>query len=123
MLGGYTIKYLVANLGDLLHAPLGVNGADSEAYFASFYQDQVESTVYTVIFVLLIIFIIAMGIRGGIERFSTVATPALFIMMLIVIARAVTLPGAMEGVKFMLVPDWKLFTPKGIINTISSAGG
>ena len=123
MLGGYTIKYLVANLGDLLHAPWGVNNADSGEYFTLFYQDQLESTVYTIIFILLIVFIIAMGIRGGIERFSSVATPALFIMMIIVIARAVTLPGAMEGVRFMLVPDWKLFTPKGIINALSSAGG
>ncbi len=123
MLGGYTIKYLVANLGDLFHVPWGVNNADSGEYFTLFYQDQLESTVYTIMFILLIVFIIAMGIRGGIERFSSVATPALFIMMIIVIARAVTLPGAMEGVRFMLVPDWKLFTPKGIINTVSSAGG
>ena len=123
MLGGYTIKYLVANLGDLFHVPWGVNNADSGEYFTLFYQDQLESTVNTIMFILLIVFIIAMGIRGGIERFSSVATPALFIMMIIVIARAVTLPGAMEGVRFMLVPDWKLFTPKGIINTVSSAGG
>lgn len=123
MLGGYTIKYLVANLGDLFHAPWGVAGADSAEYFTAFYTSQLESTVYTVIFISLIIFIIAMGIRGGIEKFSSVATPALFIMLLIVIARAVTLPGAMEGVKFMLVPDLSLFTPKGIVNVLASAGG
>lgn len=44
-------------------------------------------------------------------------------MLLIVIARAVTLPGASEGLKFMLVPDWSLFTPKGVLNVLASAGG
>lgn len=122
MLGGYTIKYMVANLGDLFHAPFGVNGMDSAEFFSSFYMNQLESSVYTAIFILLIIFIIAMGIQSGIERFSSVATPALFIMLLIVIARSVTLPGASEGLRFMLVPDWSLFTPKGILNALSSAG-
>lgn len=123
MLGGYTIKYLVANLGDLFGASWGVNGTDSAEYFTGFYTNQLECTVYTAIFICLIIFIIAMGIRNGIEKFSSVATPALFVMLLIIIARAVTLPGAMAGVEFMLVPDWTLFTPKGIVNVLASAGG
>ena len=123
MLGGYTVKYMVANLGDLIHAPWGVHGMESGEYFTMFYTNQYESAIYTVLFICLIIFIIAMGIENGIEKFSSIATPALFIMLLMVIARAVTLPGAMEGVKFMLVPDWKLFTPKGIVNVLASAGG
>ena len=123
MLGGYTIKYMVANLGDFINASWGINGADSAEFFTVFYTDPLESAFYTAIFICLIIFIIAMGIRNGIEKFSSVATPALFVMLIIIIARAVTLPGAIEGVKFMLVPDWSLFTPKGIVNVIASAGG
>ncbi len=123
MLGGYTIKYMVANLGDLFGAGWGVHGAESADYFTAFYTNQFESAIYTAIFICLIVFIIAMGIVNGIERFSSVATPTLFVMLLIVIARAVTLPGAAEGIKFMLVPDLSLFTPKGIINVLASAGG
>lgn len=123
MLGGYTIKYMVANIGDIFHASWGVNGQDSGEFFTAFYTNQFESTLYTVIFICLITLIIAMGVESGIEKFSSVATPALFVMLLIVIARAVTLPGASEGLKFMLVPDWSLFTPKGIINVLASAGG
>lgn len=123
MLGGYTIKYMIANLGDVFHAPWGVCGAESSEFFTAFYTNQYESAIYTVVFICLILFIIAMGIKNGIEKFSSVATPALFVMLLIVIARAVTLPGALEGVRFMLVPDWSLFTPRGIINVLASAGG
>lgn len=123
MLGGYTIKYMVANLGDLFHASFGVNGMDSGEFFTAFYTSQMESAVYTALFIILITFIIAMGVQSGIEKFSSVATPALFVMLLIVIARAVTLPGASEGLKFMLVPDWSLFTPKGVLNVLASAGG
>ena len=53
MLGGYCIKYAIANLGDLFGASWGVNGADSGEYFAGFYTDQFQTVLFTVIFILL----------------------------------------------------------------------
>lgn len=123
MLGGITTKYMVANLGDIFGASWGVNGGNSEEFFTAFYQNQFECSLYTIIFIAIITAIIAFGVEGGIEKFSVVAMPALFIMLLIVIVRSVTLPGASEGLKFMLVPDMSLFTPKGIVNVLASAGG
>ncbi len=46
--------------------------------------------------------VILKGVRRGIERVSTVVTPILFVTLLIVIVRSVTLPGAGEGVRWLL---------------------
>lgn len=46
------------------------------------------------------------GISGGIEKFNKVGMPALFVMLVIVIIRSLTLDGAVEGLKFMFVPGY-----------------
>lgn len=49
MLGGYCLKYAIANLGDLFGASWGVGGADSGAYFEGFFTDQAQTSIYTLI--------------------------------------------------------------------------
>ena len=123
VLGGYCMKYMVANFGDIFHTSWGVNGADSAAYFASFYSDQVQSVIYTVIFLALSVFVVAKGVSSGIEKVSTIAMPALFVMLLIVIIRACTLPGAGAGLEYVFKPNFEVFTGKGWISVLASAGG
>jgi NSS family neurotransmitter:Na+ symporter len=50
-------------------------------------------------------FVIHLGVRKGIESISRIVMPLVFVSLLVVIARSVTLPGAMEGVRFFLLPD------------------
>ena len=123
MLGGYCIKYAVANLGDLFGAGWGVGGMDSSEFFAGFTSDMLETSVYSLIFVTLTVVIVLKGVSGGIEKFNSVAMPALFVMLVIVIIRSVTLPGASEGLAFMFKPDWSVFEGNGWISVLSVAGG
>lgn len=123
MLGGYCIKYAIANLGDLFNASWGVNGADSATYFSTFYGDQIQTSVMSLIFVLLTILIVKGGVSGGIEKFSKFAMPALFFMLLIVIIRSVTLDGAGAGLSFMFKPNFEVFKGTGWISVLASAGG
>lgn len=123
MLGGYCIKYALANLGDLFGAGWGVGDADSGAYFTDFYTDQLQTVIYSVIFVLLTTLIVRAGVSGGIEKFTKIAMPALFFMLLIVIIRSVTLPGASEGLAFMFKPNWEVFEGSGFISVLAAAGG
>lgn len=123
MLGGYCIKYAVANLGDLFNAGWGVGGEDSANFFTSFYTNQFESSIFTIIFVVLTVLIVRGGVSGGIEKFTKVAMPALFVMLVIVIIRSVTLPGASEGLAFMFKPNWDVFKGSGFISVLASAGG
>lgn len=123
MLGGYCIKYAVANLGDLFGASWGVGGMDSGEYFGAFTSDMVQTVIFSLIFVLLTVIIVRNGVSGGIEIFTSIAMPALFVMLVIVIIRSVTLPGASEGLAFMFKPNWEAFQGAGWIRVLAVAGG
>lgn len=116
--GGWVLKYIVAYLTDsaavfadpkgYFFNVLGVNGLPFEAAF-----------IYPLIFIFVCMFIIFKGVEGGIEKVNKVLMPGLFVLLIILTVRSVTLPGAMEGVKYLIVPD---FT-KVNINTFMSALG
>ena len=127
-LGGYCIKYVVLNVGDLFGASFGSNGLDGAGVFGAFMGNQMEAVIYGLIFVLLTMIIVMGGIGGGIEKVCSVGMPALFIILLICIIRACTLPGAVDGLKYMFVPGWAL--ENGVIkkapdflSVLSTAGG
>ena len=127
-LGGYCIKYVVLNVGDLFGASFGSNGLDGAGVFGAFMGNQMEAVIYGLIFVLLTMIIVMGGIGGGIEKVCSVGMPALFIILLICILRACTLPGAVDGLKYMFVPGWAL--ENGVIkkapdflSVLSTAGG
>lgn len=122
-LGGYCIKYMVANFGDIFGASWGVGGQDSTTYFSNLTADSVQSIGWTVFFLLLTIVIVSFGIEQGIEKFSKVAMPALFFMLIIVIIRSLTLPGAMGGIEFLFKPNFEVLKGLGWINVLASAGG
>lgn len=122
VLGGYCIKYIVLNFGDLINAGFGSGALDGNGVFTELLINQFESVMYTVIFMILTCIIVVGGVSGGIEKFSKVAMPALFVSLVIVIIRSVTLPGAAEGLKFMFAPN---FAPleKDFFGVLGTAGG
>ncbi|MEA5143772.1 MAG: sodium-dependent transporter [Oscillibacter sp.] len=127
-LGGYCIKYVVLNFGNLFHAGFGSNGLDGNAIFGNLMTNQAESVIYGLIFVVLTLVIVMGGIGGGIEKFCSIGMPALFFMLIIVIVRSVTLPGAVEGLKFMFVPGYAVSAgivekAPNFLKVLSTAGG
>ena len=127
-LGGYCIKYVVVNVGDLFGAGFGSNGLTGGEVFGAFMGSPVESIIYGLIFVAITMVIVMGGIGGGIEKVCSIGMPCLFVALLICIIRALTLPGAMDGLKYMFVPGWAV--ANGVIaeapsffNVLSTAGG
>ena len=127
-LGGYCIKYVVLNVGNLFGAGFGSNGLNGAEVFGAFMGNQMEAVIYGLIFVLLTMLIVMGGVGGGIEKVCSVGMPALFVILLICIIRACTLPGAVDGLKYMFVPGWAL--EHGVIDkapdlltVLSTAGG
>ena len=137
-LGGYCIKYVVVNVGDLFGASFGsaafaevaaANGTSLGAeVFNAFMGNPTEAIIYGLIFVALTMLIVMGGVSGGIEKVCSVGMPALFVMLLICIVRACTLPDAVNGLKYMFVPGWAV--ANGIIEeapnfltVLSTAGG
>ena len=127
-LGGYCIKYVVLNVGNLFGAGFGSNGLNGAEVFGAFMGNQMEAVIYGLIFVVITMLIVMGGVGGGIEKVCSVGMPALFIILLICIIRACTLPGAVDGLKYMFVPGWAL--EHGVIDkapdlltVLSTAGG
>ena len=127
-LGGYCIKYVVLNVGDLFGAGFGSNGLTGGEVFGAFMGSPVESIIYGLIFVAITMVIVMGGIGGGIEKVCSIGMPCLFVALIICIIRAVTLPGAVDGLKYMFVPGWAV--ANGVIaeapsffNVLSTAGG
>ena len=127
-LGGYCIKYTVLNVGDLFHASFGSNGLSGADVFNNFIGNPGEAIIYGLIFVALTMLIVLGGVGGGIEKVCSVGMPALFVALLICIIRACTLPGAVNGLKYMFVPGWAV--ANGVIEeapdfltVLATAGG
>ena len=89
-LGGYCLKYVVLNIGNLTGAAFGSNGLSGSEVFGSFLTSQGEGVIYGLIFVVLTMVIVMGGVAGGIEKFCGIGMPALFFMLLICIVRACT---------------------------------
>ncbi|MDO5301383.1 MAG: sodium-dependent transporter [Tissierellia bacterium] len=120
--GGYIIKYFLINLGDFLNLGFGLQGMDSGAFFEQFMSSGLEPLIYTYIFLFATFLIVVRGISGGIERFSNFAMPALFVMLLVVVFRANTLPGAREGLAFIFKPNFEVFKGMGWLSVLGNAG-
>ena len=127
-LGGYCIKYVVLNVGNLFGTGFGSNGMNGGDVFGAFLTNQSEGVIYGLIFVVLTMLIVMGGVSGGIEKFCGIGMPALFVMLLICIIRACTLPGAVNGLKYMFVPGWAV--ANGVIEeapdfltVLATAGG
>ena len=127
-LGGYCIKYVVLNVGNLFNAGFGSNGMSGGDVFGGFLLNQGEGIIYGLIFVILTMLIVMGGVGGGIEKFCGIGMPALFVMLLICIIRACTLPGAVNGLKYMFIPGWAVANgvikeAPSIFEVLSTAGG
>ena len=127
-LGGYCLKYVTLNVGNLFHAGFGTGTLDGAGVFDALMANQGECVIYGLLFVAITMIIVMGGVGGGIEKVCSVGMPALFILLIISIIRACTLDGAVEGLKYMFVPGWAL--DNGIIkeapsffSVLSTAGG
>ncbi|MCI8868768.1 MAG: sodium-dependent transporter, partial [Anaerotignum sp.] len=102
--GGWTIKYIIAYIVEAKTVY-----ADPMAYFLNMLgangMPLQGAIIYPLIFLLLTAFIISRGVAEGIEKMSKVLMPLLFVLLIGLMVRACTLPGADEGLKYMLTFD------------------
>ena len=104
VLGGYCIEYMALNLSNLAFAGAEVmTGAD---LFGAMLTNQFGCVMFTLLFMIICYLINRGGVSGGIEKFNKIGMPALFVMLVIIIVRSLTMEGAMEGLKFMFVPGY-----------------
>lgn len=75
-------------------------------------------TLYTIVFVLLNFIVLIRGVSDGIEKTAKILMPLLFICLIGIVIRNLTLAGASEGIRFYLEPDFSKITTKLFIEVL-----
>lgn len=97
---GWILKYFMLSVTGQLAT------VDTETYFDSFVGTS-ASVPWLLLSVLLTLGVVAAGISKGIERLNKIIMPLLLLIFVVLIVRSVSLPGAMEGVEYLLQPRWE----------------
>ena len=126
VLGGYCIYYVIINL-------IGIfGGMPDSSSFGAMITNRWLSIGITLLFFVICWAINRGGVAGGIEKFNKIGMPALFVMLVIIIVKALTMPHAVEGLKFMFVPGYAtkvtefgqfVESTPGVLSILATAGG
>jgi NSS family neurotransmitter:Na+ symporter len=112
---GYILAYAFKTAGGTFSR---LPSSDMADYFSRFTANRLEVVAWTLLTVLLLVFILRRGLRKGVERANNLMLPALFLILVILVIRAVTLPGVSKGLAFYLKPDISKFTWEGAVAAI-----
>ena len=80
-----------------------------------------RNLIFTALFMVLTMSIIARGVTAGIERWSTRLMPMMLLLFVVLIIYVLTQPGATEGLKLYLVPDFSQIKPDLILSAMGQA--
>ncbi len=109
VIAGWTVGYIFKML------------AGQPGGFNTFIADPVLVLLLLALFIFITAFIVHGGVSGGIERWSKILMPFLFLLMLAIIIYAVSLKGASEGLEFYLKPDFSKITGKVLLAAMGQA--
>ena len=104
VIGGWVCKYLF----EYIRSDAATVASDS--FFVDFISDGSKSEFWFIVFAVLVLGVIFMGVENGIERVSKLMMPVLVVLALIICVYSVTRPGALEGVKFLFIPNVQNFS-------------
>ena len=109
VIAGWTLGYFIKTISGSFSQAL--TAENSEALFNSFVGN--PQIVVSLLFAFIAItgFVVAGGVSSGIERWSKILMPVLFVLLILLTLRSVTLPGAVKGLEFYLKPDFAKLTP------------
>lgn len=118
VVGGWVLKYIGVYFRG---AHFGSGGNAYQDYFMNFITNPWEPLVWDLVFLAVCVFVVVKGVSEGIERVSKVLMPGLFLLLIGIAIRSVTLPGASEGLKFMLHVDPKDFNGNTFVAALGQA--
>lgn len=117
---GWMISYLFHTIkGDLS----GLNPEQIGGFFNNLLANPVEVIFWMVLTVIIGFTICIAGLQNGVERITKFMMSGLFVIMIILVVRAVTLDGAEKGIIFYLKPDFKSMAANGLGEAIYAAMG
>lgn len=119
VIGGWSVEYLLKS------CTFSFSGGVSQSSMSTVFSDFVTSTwtplICHTIFLLVTTLIVAAGVKGGIENFSKIMMPMLFVIVIAIAVYSLTLPGAGKGVDYLFNPDFSKITGKAVAAALGQA--
>lgn len=115
---GWMVAYLVKMItGEFV----GASTVQIQAIYSSFTSNMPQVVFYTILVTILLGIIVTRGLKDGIEKYCKVLMPALFVLLIVLAVKSLLLPGAMEGVKWYLTPDFSKINGQVILAALGQA--
>lgn len=117
VVGGWSIEYLAKAL------TFSFTGTDAqlEGMFGEFISSPWAPLAAHTVFLALCAAIVVLGVKSGIEKFSNISIPVLFLMVLIIMVYSISLPGAEAGVEYLVRPDFKSLGASGVLSAMGQS--
>ena len=119
VIGGWSVDYLLKSV------TFSFTGGESQSAMATMFSDMVSSTWAPLLahtgFLLATMLIVVVGIKDGIEKFSKVMMPLLFVIVIAIAIYSVTLPGAKAGLDYLFNPDFSKINGEAIAAALGQA--
>lgn len=109
VIGGWVSKYLAVFVSG------GIHEAAADGYFEGFISKPVEPIGWFLLFIGLTALIVLLGVEKGIEKVSKVMMPVLVVLTLFIAIYALFMPGAIDGLKYYVTPDFSKFSATTVL--------
>ena len=109
VIGGWVAKYLTVFVSG------GASASAADDYFSNFIAQPFEPLGWFLLFIGLTAVVVLFGVEKGIEKVSKFMMPILVVLTIGIAIYSMTMPGAMEGVKYYFLPDFSKFSATTVL--------
>lgn len=109
VIGGWVTKYMVE------FAAGNVAETASDSFFGGFISHASQPMVWFLVFIIATAVVVFFGVEKGVEKVSKLMMPVLVVLSVIVAVYSLTMPGALDGVKYYLLPDFSKFSATTVL--------
>lgn len=115
---GWTLEYVIEAIKNSFH---GKSSTELSEHYNAFIEHPVKPVIYQIVFMCMTGLIILAGVKKGIEKYTKLMMPLLFVLIVAMCIRSTTLEGASKGIKFLFTPDFSVITGKTILSALGQA--
>lgn len=119
-IAGWMLAYFFKMASGSFH---GLSTQGVRQVFQTLQADPIQNVFWMSVIVIIGCFVCVLGLQKGVEKITKVMMSALLAVMIVLVIKSLSLPGAMEGVSFYLIPDFDKLLQEGIFNAIFAAMG
>ncbi len=119
VIAGWTVAYLWMAITGGIGGEMSAES--STALFTNLIGNPLEAIGLTALFLLITVLVVRKGISSGIEKTTKILMPLLFIILLILAVRSMTLPGGEKGLAYLLKPDFSKITMSVVMSALGQA--